>query len=237
VPFGRDHGLRVMGASPSTPERPVGMIDRVAARRSGRLVQAGMAAGAVAPLVRGIERFPGYSHVSQVISELGAIDAPTADVHRATTVLSAGFQLMFAAALCVTGRRRLALAAGLGGVGLLGGSVFSPHAGLPLPSDAHFSATDALHGFFGILSGAGLAAEPLVGVSEGRLGRAHRMFSVAFAVPTLLSAGLSLVGAGRSVKGLLQRCFLVIVAGWQVPTALLLIRGASPAPLRPSDAR
>lgn len=232
-----------MGASPSTPDRLVAMIDRVAARRSERLVQAGLAAGAVAPVVRGIfvgiegERFPGYSHVSQVISELGAIDAPTARVHRASTVLSAGLQLMFARALCATGRRRLAVVAGLGGVGLLGGSMFSPHSGLPLPGDARFSATDALHGFFGILSGAGLAVEPLVGVSKGRLGRAHRMFSVAFAVPTLLSAGLSLVGAGRSVKGLLQRCFVVIVAGWQVPTALLLIRGGSARPSRPSDAR
>jgi Protein of unknown function (DUF998) len=192
-----------------------------------------MAAGAFAPVVRGIfvgvegQRFPGYSHVSQVISELGAIDAPTAGVHRATTALSAGLQLMFAGALCATGRRRLAVVASLGGVGLLGGSVFSPHGGLPLPGDARFSAADALHGFFGILSGAGLAVEPLVGVSEGRLGRTHRVFSVAFAVPALLSAGLSLVGAGRSVKGLLQRCFVVIVAGWQVPTALLLIRGGS----------
>jgi hypothetical protein len=204
----------------------------VAARGSGRRVRAGMAAGAVAPVVRGIfvavegKRFRGYSHVSRAISELGAIDAPTAGVHHATTVLSAALQLVFAGALCVTGRRRLGVVAGLGGAGLLGGSVFSPHTGLPLPGDASFSATDALHGFFGLLSGAGFAAEPLVGISDARLGRAHRTFSVAVAVPALLSATVSVFGVGRGAKGLLQRSFLIIVAAWQFPTALLLIRNA-----------
>lgn len=125
--------------------------------------------GAVSPLVKAVGvlvstgLYPGYSHVSQALSELGTPDSPASNVHRSTTTSFGLMQLVFAAGLWRMGKRPLAAIVGLNAVGAFGGAAFTGSPGLPLPGQPGFGPTDVLHNAFGLAGGLALIAEPIVG--------------------------------------------------------------------------
>jgi hypothetical membrane protein len=164
--------------------------------------------------------FPGYSHVRDYISELGAAGAPQASAVNLFTFLPTGL-LLIVATFSLKGvlPRGSAVTAGLALVSLTGlsyvGAAFAPcDTGCP----AAGSSRQALHNLFGLAgylgAGVGLC---LVGVSAGlrTVGR------LAIAAGTVAIAGLVVMGVPEAEpwRGLAQRIVEGAIIGWMVLAA------------------
>lgn len=188
--------------------------------RSTRLIVSVAALVVIAvPFVFGA-MFPGYSHVRDYISELGAAGAPHAWVVNLFTFLPTGL-LMIAAAFSLKGvlPRRSAVAAGLALVSLAGvsyiGAAFAPcEAGCP----ATGSGRQALHNLIGLAGylGAGIGL-CLVGASD----RSRTVGRLAIAAGAVVMVGLIIMGApdAEPWRGLAQRIVECAIVGWMVLAA------------------
>jgi hypothetical protein len=186
--------------------------------------------GAVAPVIKGLgiavasALYPGYSHVSQALSELSTPDSPSALIARANSVVFGLLQLGFAIALLRRKKVPLALTVLLTSIAAFGGSIFTGSPGLPLPGQSGFTPGDALHNSFGLLGGMALVAEPLVGAIQMRGEKGFRSVSWVFAALTGITGAVALGGIGSSQKGLWQRAFQLCSHSWQIAAALRLRR-------------
>jgi hypothetical protein len=183
-------------------------------------VLAGAAAPAVkvAGVVLAARRHPGYSHIGQSMSELGAVGAPGARVARCGTATNGLLQLCFAYGLFT--RRRFAESATFAGIGVaaLGGAWF-PLAG-PTGQDHPPS---RWHNLFGIAGGALLMLAPLLGVvDQGAPGR-YRWTSAVLASASLTSGAAAFSGMEGSRRGLWQRLFQTSSHTWQILTVVRLL--------------
>lgn len=200
----------------------------------------GLAAAVLALLVPvvGAGGEPGYSHVEQYISELGAVGAANA-----TWVSAAGFApigglvlafLVFASGAFPRSRRTTAGVFCLGAVGggYLVSAVFPCDAGCP--SSGSFS--QSIHNVFGLLEYAGALAGLLLLAAAFRRSPAWRRL----ATPSVLAAGFVAVGffamlvpEFESFRGLSQRIAEGAIFSWIAGTSVFLLR----APERGGGAR
>lgn len=167
---------------------------------------------------------PGYSHVSQYVSELGAIDAPYGALVSLGTFLPAGVLLVLTC-LALTTRvpptRRARL--GLAMVALIGVSwvvaAFAPcDAGCP----ADGSPRQAIHNLAGAIGylGGGAGFLMLAGAFRAAGAPATRVWFTA-ACGVLLVAGLFVMAAPElaAVRGVVQRVMEVTATAWIVAAA------------------
>jgi hypothetical protein len=188
--------------------------------RSTRLLVSVAALVAIAlPFVFGA-MFPGYSHVRDYISELGAAGAPHASAVNYVAFLPAGL-LVIAAAFSLKGvlPRRPVVTAGLALVSLAGvsyvGAAFAPcDAGCP----AAGSSRQALHNLFGLggYLGAGIGL-CLAGASDS----SRTVGRLAIAAGGVAIVGLGVMGApgAEPWRGLAQRIVEYAILGWMVLAA------------------
>jgi hypothetical protein len=180
-------------------------------------------AGVAAPAVKltgvvvGARGTPGYSHVRQSISELGARGAPRARLARACTAGNGVLQLVFASALWRGGRRlQAAPFAGIG-IAALGGARY--------PMSSESERDERLHNRYGFAGGALLMAVPLSGVVDRDATRGYRAASLVLAGSSLVTGAAAFAGIDGPRKGLWQRAFQGSSHLWQVLTVLLLSGG------------
>ncbi len=193
----------------------------------------GLAATVLALLVPviGARGESGYSHVSQFISELGAVGAANA-----AWVSAAGFApigglvlafLAFASAAFPRSRWRTAgvLCLGAIGVGYLVSAVFPCDAGCP----ASGSFSQSIHNVFGFLEYAGaLAGLLLLAAAFRRSPGWHRL-----AAPSVVAAGFLAVGffgmlvpGFEPVRGVSQRIAEGAIFSWIAGMSLFLLRSS-----------
>ncbi|MCY1075827.1 DUF998 domain-containing protein [Archangium lansingense] len=188
--------------------------------RSTRLIVSVAALATIAaPFVFGA-MFPGYSHVRDYISELGAAGAPDASAVNLFTFLPTGL-LFIAAAFSLKGvlPRHRAVTAGLALISLAGGSYIGAAF---VPCDAGCPATGSgqqvLHNLIGLAGylGAGLG---LGLVGAGGSSRTVGRFAIAAGVVVI--AGLVVMGAPEAEpwRGLAQRIVECAIVGWMVLAA------------------
>lgn len=178
---------------------------------------------------------PGYSHVEEVVSMLGATDAPYSIVQRSNFVVSGVMLVVFAGALhrhltddrwAWLGPALLALA----GVGWAGAGVFPIAGGGPGPAD--WSAlTSMLHEatagvfFYGMLASIYLLSRRLSADPRWRgYDRYSRWASVTGLGLILFYGATGSDGAAVLPDGLLQRLYLVWVGACVVVLAVHLFR-------------
>ena len=201
-------------------------------RRADVLMAAGVG-GFVGPMVfAGLviilgALYPGYSHVSQTVSVLGAADAP----HKA--IMNAlGFPLL---GLCV-----IALGAGVEvcfkrkGVGRTGPALLAV-CGTALvmiaifnadPGDIDVSWRGMTHTAFSVVSEVSFAIAPVfiaMGLFRDVKWKAYSAYSYATAIITLLFALVSVLGIVDTRVGLFQRMSMGIPMLWMMVTSVKLL--------------
>lgn len=171
---------------------------------------------------------PGYSHVSQFISELGATGAPQEGLVRFAGFLPAGLLLL---AFCVLGLcvlpRSPALVAGLLGLAVYAMG-YLVAAGFPCDLGCHSaepSTSQLIH------NAGGLVGYLLAPIFLFALSRAARAWSNAFVlvVAGYIASGAALIGLltlspSSAVVGLSQRLLEVAVLGWVALCGLYVAR-------------
>lgn len=192
------------------------------------------AAWALAVPLLGARAAPGYSHVAQTISELGAQGAAHGALVSAAGfapigVLVAAFLVLAAGALPASARARAGLVC-LGGVaaGYLGAALFRCDAGCP----GEGSLSQQLHNLFGLLEyGGAIAGLALLGGALRAVPAGRPLATLSFVTAAGVAAGLlaMLVPGLAPVRGLAQRVAEAAIFGWIAIVSLRLLRG----PLRP----
>lgn len=168
--------------------------------------------------------WPGYSHVTQYVSELGSAEAPYPWLFNAGIVATGLAGLLGSAGvgrrLAAEGRPWSGWAAGLAlaawGIGMVFGGLY------PMP--------DPRHNGYGLVMGVTLLPPLLALALRGRAGRETRLFLAAWFVATVALLAV-LFGAGglvtRANLGLWQRGLaLAMIPGIGIACALLLRRAA-----------
>lgn len=209
------------------------MKDESLEQRIGRIAGAvsGLAAAALALLVPllGARGEPGYSHVAQYISELGAADAAHPGLVAAAGFAPLGVLVLafLACASTVLPRSRrtragLLLLAAVG-VAYLVSAIFPCDAGCP----ASGSWSQAIHNLFGLLEYAGaIAGLLLLGAALGRSPHQRRLALAGFVAAALVAAGflaMLLPGLGAA-RGLAQRVAEAAIFAWIAYASLCLLR-------------
>lgn len=214
--------------------RPESRSARVDPRRRTVTALCGLGAAGLAVLVPAAGGLgePGYSHVAQFVSELGASGA-----RHATLVSFAGFVPIGGLTLAFLGRLRSVLprsrcaTAGLAclalvGVAYVASALFPCDAGCP----AAGSPSQSVHNTFGFLEYAGaLAGLLLLGLSL-RDALAWRALAVAsLAAATFVALGLAAMLAPdlAAYRGLSQRVAEVAIFAWVACASLLVLRRAA----------
>ena len=189
-----------------------------------RLLRAGLAAPVVLALAIVVAgRFePGYSHVSQYVSELGAVGASHAKAFSYGGLLPAGLlTVLFAVGMYLqAGASRSfvasSLLAGVAGLGRMAAAVFPCDAGCSLENMSMAATLHAWAGFLALTSG---AVAPLVLATGLRRRPRSRLFalSVGLGLASLVLA-LIMFGPGReqSFVGVVQRLLLAAFYAWVI---------------------
>ncbi len=203
--------------------------------------------GVVAPLVFVVlvivagRHYPGYSHVTQAISELGGVDAPSPMIQNTNFavagLLIAAFTLGLQRALGDAARARLGTAL----VAAFGAACVA-HAFLPCDAGCEFvSVTGSAHNLVGLAGFASVVAG--VFVLSGVFGdtvrwSAYRRFSRTSAVVGLASLvlwiALAKIGRITVLNGVLQRAFAgtmllwIEVVAWRLVTLIAPHRPGGP---------
>ena len=178
--------------------------------------------------------YPGYSHISQYISELGQTGAPQAALVNLGSFVPAGVLVALTCA-ALTSRLPPTAAArlGLGLLSLVGVSwlvaAFAP-CDVGCPADG--SARQAVHNLAGAVGyiggGVGLI---VIGQAQRRAGASARRVLLTSACGAILVFGLVAMAAPElaPVRGLVQRSIEWTAFGWMVATAWTRQPGASVA--------
>ncbi len=174
---------------------------------------------------------PGYSHWSQVISELGARGAPLGRTMGYVGIAGFGMLILLFAPTMVLARRPgpiTALSAALlvimgGGVALAG--LFQCDVGCSLEAP---SVTMALHVWSSFVAFLAAAAAPLVLALRLRSTTEERRYLQYGLVTGLAMFGVTFwimaIGPTATYLGALQRLFLVLFCSWVVVTAVKALR-------------
>lgn len=187
------------------------------------LAVAAAAVAHVPPVVFGVLT-PGYSHVSQFISELGAIDAPYGTIVSLGTFLPAGV-LMMLACLALTTRVPPTRGArlGLAMVALIGLSwIVAAFAPCDTGCPAEGSPRQAMHNLAGVIGYVGGGVGFLVlAAALRRAGASASRVACTAALGVLLVVGLAFMAAPElaPVRGVLQRVMEVTASAWILATA------------------
>ena len=174
---------------------------------------------------------PGYSHVSQFISELGAVGTQNAIVQQTSLIVTGLLIIAFAVGLNRSIRDGRAAKLGSAfvvvfGAGMFGGGVFSCDPGCPTTGG---SFTNTMHG---VVAFSGLIAFILAclilwrALKKDSRWRGYQSFSLVIGIIFL---GLSLIftpllGSGSEWAGAVQRLLIGIVMLWIEIMALRLLR-------------
>jgi hypothetical protein len=177
-----------------------------------------------AGIVAASRAYPGYSHVSQAISELSAQGAPSAATHRTTTAASGLLQLGYAFGLLRRRHKALASMFATIGVAALGGATFRCSPGCPPPGSEGTTRSDTLHNLFGFSGGAALIAAPVVGIGLPTGGPGYRRATVGLAIATVTTGAAALSGIAGSQRGVWQRAFQLCSHTWGIMAAVVLLR-------------
>jgi hypothetical protein len=172
---------------------------------------------------------PGYSHLVNFLSELGASGAPHADWMNYAGIVPTGLLVAATAlplyrglgpgALAVVGAAFL-LAGGLGltGAGIFHCDVGCPISGGSLSNDLHLELAR-----FGLLCG---SLAPLAFGLGGRRRDAHRSWSTASLLLALVLYALAFAPVDTAYPGARQRAFLGVFFAW-LAVSCLRVRGRS----------
>ena len=185
-------------------------------------------------------RYPGYSHLTQAISELGGVDAPNPLIQDVNFLVTGLFIITFALGLSGGFERTPPSAAGPTLIGAFG-AVIVVHAFLPCDAGCEFVTTvGSAHNVTGLL--AFLSAIAGVLVLSRRLpaeAEAYRAYSVVTAAAGLVSLVLwiALGKAARipAMNGSLQRVFAGTILLWIEVTAIRLLAISRRAPAQGSS--
>lgn len=169
---------------------------------------------------------PGYSHVSDFMSTLGAVGAPFAIVQQLNFAVLGGSILALMLGIhswFVDGRRPRAGTALLGvfGVGIILAGIFPEH---PTAPD---SMTNVLHNITGIIGFfAGVIAVPLVARRLGADDRwpSYRFEAIATVVIVVVTFGVFIATTESAIVGLTQRLFIGVMTLWVVLQSVRLYR-------------
>jgi len=162
---------------------------------------------------------PGYSHVSQTISELGEVGAPYATIQDANFVVFGLLVIAFAYGLhkgIGDGKGSKIgpiLVAMFGGFPGLGSAIF------PLPSPLHLPV--GATGFFTIMIAPLMISRRL---KQDSRWQGYRLYSLATGVTAVILFLVLLTGQGGPWSGALQRIFLAPLFIWIEVMAIHLLR-------------
>jgi hypothetical membrane protein len=169
---------------------------------------------------------PGYSHVSNFMSTLGAVGAPYAVVQQLNFAVLGGSILALMLGIHYwfgDGRRPRAgtILLGVFGVGIILAGVFPEH------PTAQESMTNVLHGITGIIGF--LAGIIAVGLVSRRIGAddrwpSYRYEAIATVVIVLVTFGVFISTTESAIVGLTQRLFIGVMTLWVVMQSLRLYR-------------
>ncbi|MGD9603325.1 MAG: DUF998 domain-containing protein [Gammaproteobacteria bacterium] len=200
----------------------------------------GLACGIIGPLWWGVmiawcaSRFPGYSHVTDFISELAARDAPTADLMRVAGFYVTGLlYLLFAAAAAWRLRARpLALAGvalvALSGAARIGTGYFPCEPGCD-PSIIS-RAQEWHHAYARAGYAAMMLAALFVGIGVRRERALAHLFAGGIGVAIWTLVVLFYMQFSEERAGLFQRLASVLLSGWVLVFAVSLWCAATATP-------
>jgi len=163
-------------------------------------------------------QYPGYSHLTQAISELAAVDAPFPLVQTVNFFVAGALTMAFAAGLVRSGRSRLG-ASLFGAVGVM----MAAHGLLPCDSGCGFvSWVGTAHNVLGVAGfSAGIAGIWICG--RGATRGWYRTFSSASACAAAAGfiawIAIAKVATIAEANGSLQRAFVAVLLGWMFVTA------------------
>jgi hypothetical membrane protein len=171
---------------------------------------------------------PGYSVVSDYISTLGAVNAPSAIVQRANFVVFGGSILAFAFGLARWTREGWRpwtgiVLIGVFGAGIVGAGVFQDNLATPTSTTAQIHQLVSSVAFIAALIGMPLTSWGFER-SERRPEYRYRFTSVGLAIVLIASLVVFRVGLDTWWAGLAQRQFLLLLTGWIVFHAITLYR-------------